>query len=502
MNKTEKSQIKTDMNHEYDVVIVGAGPSGLALAQCISHLHKRIAIVEKETTIGGCHAVRRHGVAKLFTEHGPRVYSETYTVFQDLLKDMGVNFYDLFTPYQFSIGQIGGETIFSTLSFRELFILGMEFIKLLFKDDNGRHIALSDFLHQNQFSEASHEIIDRICKLTDGGGASKFTLNEFLEIGNQQFVYKLYQPTKPNDKGFLQIWKQYLENRGVDFYLGASIKQIGFDKTKNKMETITVRQHKTLTTTMSAAKFVFAVPPKTLVKIIDKHHLPHNWGDLHTFARKTAYIEYVSVTLHWNTKLQLKHVYGFPKSEWGIAFVVLSDYMDLSDEKESQTMISVAVTITNKRSRRNGKTADECNEQEIKDEVFAQMQSVFGQQLPRPTHIVVSPEVEHEDGHWVSEDTAFITTPDMGYLPFQNGVLRNMYNVGTHNGKHLYKFTSLESAVSNAVYLSKEMYSELRSSKYVSLSKSVSFSSLFRLIVSVLCVYFVCIFIYGLCRKR
>jgi hypothetical protein len=36
-----------------------------------------------------------------------------------------------------------------------------------------------------------------------------------------------------------------------------------------------------------------------------------------------------------------------------------------------------------------------------------------------------------------------------------------MYNLGTHNGKSLYKFTSLESAVSNGVYLSKILYPEL-----------------------------------------
>jgi flavin-dependent dehydrogenase len=61
----------------YDLVIVGAGPAGLALAHTSSSLYRRILIIDKELEIGGCHRVKRD-VDGLFTEHGPRIYLSIY----------------------------------------------------------------------------------------------------------------------------------------------------------------------------------------------------------------------------------------------------------------------------------------------------------------------------------------------------------------------------------------------------------------------------------------
>lgn len=472
------------MNKEYDLVIVGAGPSGLALAQCVSHLGKKILIIERENVIGGCHAVRR--VDGLFTEHGPRVYSKTYSVFRDLLTEMNVKFDDLFTPYNFSVSEIGGETIFSTLSFYELFLLGVEFIKLLLNEQHGRNVILQTFLQKHDFGSESYEIIDRVCKLTDGGGADKYTLNQFLQLLNQQFFYKLYQPRLPNDKGLFKIWRAFLESRGVEFSLDTHIKMIDFNE--DKIDSISVFKGTSLQT-IKADKYVFAIPPKNLVEVINTFKIKHNWGDISTFAKDTAYIDYVSVSFHWNKELTLKKVYGFPKSAWGIAFVVLNDYMKF-DETESKTVISTAITIKDRKSPNNNKTADECSENELIKEIFLQLKEAFGD-IPAPTKVLMSPGVEYENNQWISEDTAFIMTSNKGYLPFENKLITNMYNVGTHNGKSLYKFTSLEAAVSNSVILSKELYNELNSSKYIKLSKTTSVSDVFTLVVLVLIAYLI-----------
>ena len=65
---------------KYDIVIVGSGPSGLALAHCLSYKYKNIAIIEKYDTIGGLHRVLRipYENEKVFTEHSPRIYSNSY----------------------------------------------------------------------------------------------------------------------------------------------------------------------------------------------------------------------------------------------------------------------------------------------------------------------------------------------------------------------------------------------------------------------------------------
>lgn len=477
--------MNANTNINYDLVIIGGGPSGLALAQCVSHLNKKILIIEKENVIGGCHSVRR--INELFTEHGPRIYSKTYKVFIDLLNEMGVSFDDIFTEYNFSIAEIGGETVFTTLSYLEILKLGIEFIKLLIYNDSGKNVILQDFLINNNFSNESYEIIDRICKLTDGGGADKYTLNQFLQLLNQQFFYKLYQPKLPNDKGLFKIWRNYLESKNVEFSLNTNIKEIF--RENNTIKYIKIQNEFKQEKNITADKFVFAIPPLSLLNAINTFNLEHNWGNLEKFANQTAYIDYISMTFHWDKKLDLKKVYGFPKTPWGIAFVVLTDYMKF-DEANSKTVISTAITIKDRKSKNNNKTADECNESELINEIFIQLRESFGN-ISYPNNVVISPGVIRDNvkNEWISKDTAFIMTANKGFLPFKNEKIKNMYNVGTHNGKSLYRFTSLEAAVSNSVMLSKEMYPELKNDKYIKLKRTTSVSDVFKYVILILIIY-------------
>lgn len=483
------------MDTIYDLVIIGGGPAGLALAQCCSKINKKILIIEKQKVIGGCHAVRR--VNDLFTEHGPRVYSNTYKVFQSLLNEIGVDFYDLFTEYKFSISEIGGETIFSTLSVSELTKLTFEFLKLVLNDNHGRNTVLRDYLINSSFTDKSLEIIDRICKLTDGGGSDKFTLNEFLQLFNQQFFYSLYQPKLPNDIGLFKIWKKFLETRGVQFYLDSTIKNINITR-DNFIESIVISRDNSIQT-IKGKEIVMAAPPINLYEFTKTFNIKHNWGDLQLYSKNTAYIDYISVTFHWDTKVLLKKVYGFPKSAWGLAFIVLSDYMTFN-EMTSKTVISAAVTISDTISYNNKKTANQCNPNELVDEMFLQLKEAFGEDLPIPSLSIISPGVfyDKDSKKWVSEDVSFITTSMYPYLPFKNDIVKNFYNLGTHNGKSLYKFTSLESAVSNAVYLSNELYPELKESN-IKIIKSTSLSDILTLIILVIISYLI---YYSIIRRN
>lgn len=478
----------------YDLIIIGAGPSGLALSQMCCNLNLKILVIDRESSIGGCHRVRRVK-DNMFTEHGPRVISETYQTFQSLLKDMNVDFYDLYTKYKFNLTEIGGETVFSTLSFIELLIFMYSFIILIFNKDYGTDILLYDYLMYHNFSLNSMDMIDRVCKLTDGGGSDKFTLNEFLQLFNQQFFYDLYQPKLPNDISLFKIWKDYLDKKNVDFLF--NIKSIILDQNleKNKIESITINNKK-----IFGKKFIIATPPINLYKIMKDSNLKHSWGDLQQFSFDTKYIEYISITFHWDKLLNLKKVYGFPRSYWGIAFIKLSDYSTFN-ENNSKTVISAAITLSDSISPRLNKTANQCSKDEMINEVFLQLKESFGDALVNPTLSILSPGVTYNtlNKKWESIDTAFITSSKQGFLPFQNKFIPNLYNLGTHNGKSLYKFTSLESAVSNGVTLSKYIYPELNDKKYIKISKSYTLTDICNIIIATLILYLI---YFGIINKK
>lgn len=475
---------------KYDLIIIGAGPSGLALAQCVSKLNKKILILEKENVIGGCHRVRR--VDGLFTEHGPRIYSSTYKVFNKLLREMNVEFKELFKEYNFTITQIGGETVFTTLEWRELILFGIELFKLMINGNTGIDKSMEEFVRNNNFKEESIEIIDRICKLTDGGGIEKYTLNQFLQLFNQQILHKLYQPNKPLDEGLFKIWKEYLEKNGVEFSLDIEIEDIKIEN--GKIENIKIRKGNN-NVSINGDKYVFAIPPKNLNEIVKKYDIKNDWGDLERFSKETEYIDYISVTFHWSKKLELNKIYGFPKTEWGLAYIVLTDYMEFKEEN-SKTVISTAVTITDRKSKNNNKTANECNKEELLKEMIYQLRQSFPE-IPEPSVVLLSPGVIYDENKkkWKSYDTAFISNSKEGFLKYKNNVITNMYNLGTHNGNSYYRFTSLESAVSNSVMLSKLLYKELNNKKYIALERSLEISDIFDIVVIILIIYFIYIII-------
>jgi len=445
------------MNNIYDLIIIGAGPAGLALAQCCCKLNLKILIIDKESNIGGCHRVRRVYVPELkeyiFTEHGPRVYSETYVTFKNLLKDMNIDFYDLFIKYKFNITEIGGQTVFSVLSWYEISNFILPFLLLIFNSDYGNDIILYDFI--KDFKKESIELINRTCILVDGGDSTKFTLNEFLQLLNQQFFYSLYQPKLPNDISLFKIWKEYLVNNGVEFLLNTNIETVNIEN-KN-INSINVRNKEII-----SKNFVFAIPPKNLNEIVNKNNIKFQ-TDLNKYAIDTAYYDYISFTFHWNKVLDLKKIYGFPSSDWGIGFIKLSDYMIFS-EKNSKTVLSITLTRAEFISKRIGKSANDCSFNEIVDEVYLELKGLYGDNFEYPTITLLSPGVFYDNSlkKWISYDTAYINNAGHKSLHFKNEYVDNMYNLGTHNGKSLYKFTSLESAVSNAVYLSQLIYPELK----------------------------------------
>lgn len=427
----------------FDYVIVGGGPSGLTFAYVLGKLGKKCLLVDQNDSLGGCHRVTR--VQGAFSEHGPRIYSSAYRNTTHMLNSMGTSFDKIFTPYNFSISNIQTN---SSLTSSEIFSFIIEFGKLVFGTCD-KKTTVAQFMINNNFSIKSQDYIDRLCRLTDGADANNYTLYEFLQLMNIQLLYGLYQPKKPNDEGLIALWTQrILETKNVSILTRTQALKINHNR---NFVTNIVIQRDTINYAVNCKRLVLAIPPKPLQALLTTS-MPNIFNISESWVNKNSYIDYVSITYHFYSKLDLPKLWGFPASEWGVAHINLSEYMDMPT-----TVISTCVTITDNPSLVTNKTADQSSEKELILEVFRQLKQSYPQ-LPNYSTAIVH-DSKNVDGKWRTTDTAFVGTD---YIDSKSIYLNNVYNVGTHNGHAVYPFTSMESAISNALYLLRQIEPESR----------------------------------------
>lgn len=468
--------------NEFDYTIIGAGPSGLIATYLLAKLGKKCLLIDKNDNVGGCHRVVR--VNGLFTEHGPRIYSSSYLNTINILNDMGINFYDIFTEYNFTISNIGDKSA-NNLSFKEILILGWNF---LINPKSTQTITMKNFMNTYNFSDTSKDYINRLCLLTDGASSDKYTLFEFLELVNQQVLYKLYQPKNPNDQLLFPLMMKAITDTGnVTIMLNTEVKKLKKDKKLTTISSIKIKKEKSISL-IHSKNYILAVSPKDMFNILSTSSLQDSFGpNLKLISENNSYNNDISIIFHFNTKLNLQKIWGFPKSDWGVAFIILSNYMDFNDIR-SQTVISTCITLTNNISLITKKTSNQTdNKHELIQEVFRQLKESF-LDLPNPTYSLLSPNVYRNNSMWLDRDSAYIKGSNNLYLE-SNGNISNLYNVGTQNGNSPYNFTSFESAVANSLYFVKQLNPDLNQKyemKYPSSLRNVIRVILFLIILIII----------------
>jgi len=448
-------------NKSYDIIIVGAGPTGLALAQCLSNIkNKKILVIDREKTIGGCHRVIRDKDG-LFTEHGPRVYSSHYVNLFHLMNEFGLNVYDVFTDYKYSsIGIIFD--ILPNITITEVLKLTIDYLYFMFDENYGSDINYEKYLKDNNFSEKIIDIFDRIYRFLDGGKLSSYSLNKVLKLIDSVIIITVLQPKKPLDEGLFKYWKPFLEKRGVDFLLETNIEKINYKD--GKIVSINANNKNIL-----LDKLILALPPASISKILENNdtNVKNSFGNLESFkewSEKTEYIDYISITYHFINDIDIPNVYGATlNTDWGLICINLSDYMK-DVENKYKKIISVAITYTDRKSKFINKTANECSASELYDEVYRQLKVSIYPNLPNKEYYkaIINPNNYYKNGKWNCKDEAYFKTIGTKNLKYNSDTISNIYNSGTHNGFDNMNYTIMESAIINGITVAKKLYPELK----------------------------------------
>jgi len=391
-----------------NIIIIGGGPCGMTLAWLLAKNNINVTLIDKNSSLGGCHRVTRQN--NLFSEHGPRVYINNFKNFMWLFNDLGINFHKLFVPYKCDKNK-SIITIIKKLNINEFYHLSKAFI---FLNKNYNNITMEEWLNKNKFRENIIYDFDYLCRVVDGGGIDKFTLYNFIQILNYNIFYKIYQPNKPNDKGFIKKWEKKLKEKNVKIIKNTNITKINIYN--NNIQSIIGNNIE-----YKADKYIMAIPPEQMALLLNDNKLT-NWSKL------TNYYDSLSITFHWNKKIKVKSNCNSNNNKYGIVFVILSDYMNFN-----KTVISTLITRYDKNK----------SVEEYKKIIYNYLKS-FNKDLPLYDNALLAPY-----------DTAFISTK-YNYIPFDTKY-NNLYNCGTHNGYSDFPFTTIESAVVNAISLSNKI---------------------------------------------
>lgn len=369
---------------------------------------------------------------------------------------------------------------------------------MLFKSNHGSDTSMKKFMETNLFTSRTKDYIDRICRLTDGASSENYSLNKFLQLINQQYMHKIYQPNTPNDMGLFKHWKNKLKEQGVTFMFDSKVLTLQGDTDNIKYINI-LQKYKQIQkiVTVSAKKYVLCIPPKPLFNILNNSDYSLSFGDFNNvnefaqWVQLSSYSNYIPIAYHWNQHdlqemKKLPDIWGFPKSEWGIAFIVLSQYMNFSDSR-SKLVISTCVTKPDSISSFTKKTANQSSEDELKQEVFRQLKLSFPN-LPVPSLSILNPRVykENMNGNWNESDTAFIETYRNKPLSSNSKTIKNLYQVGTQNGHSKYKFTTMESAIINALFFANQIEPETR--KIITIKNNIELNDIIRFVLIIILV--------------
>jgi hypothetical protein len=274
-------------------------------------------------------------------------------------------------------------------------------------------------------------------------------------------------PSKTLDCYLFNVWKEFLENRGVEIILEKKIANINIIDNTISCIDLESGEH------FGCVKLVLAVPPVALLDIIeDNDMLKDSFGDfndLKIWTENTKYRNYISITYHFKNYIELFDSNGLTLlTDWGITVVNLSEYCDKIENSE-YPVLSVMVTLCDKKSSYNNKTANECIGDDLILEVYRQLKVCYIDIKNAENNTcyqyfaVINPNnyYDHDMNMWRCSDNAYYNMLGEKYIDFKSQTIENLYTLGTHNGRSYIQFNCIESAISNAISLGRELYPDV-----------------------------------------
>lgn len=407
---------------EYDYVIVGSGPTGLSLSYTLSKNNFNVCLVEKYHKLGG--SWNSEWIDnKYFTENSPRILSGSGP-HMDFLYEIGMNEED----FQEIYGSIIETNIKIFYFVKNYFSLKDYFIFIsesLFYKLRPNNLLLQEWIDQSDLSERGKQCL-RIISVTICDTPENTNHKDFF--GSVSYV-NLKQMKEPNK--WLHILNEYFDsNNNIKIHRNTLVKSIG--GTNNKISNvICIKEGVELN--IKTKNVVLCTQSESIYPILknSNYTIQNNW---HRLSKMKEWSE----NTHYNGfgfQLHFKDKIDFPEdwcwsciTEWNIIISPVSNWLSLySKDKSIKTVLSCCIVDMETKSKRLNKTPNECNENEIINEILYQLKTLTIK-ISEPDLVTLSPNLKKIEGKWKSNNTGF-TRKNLGYLPIK-GEIEGLYALG------------------------------------------------------------------------
>lgn len=417
-------------DHVYDYIIVGGGPTGLALSTMLSQTNATIALIERDTQLGGCWKVEWVD-GLYYSEHSPRVMTTTYRKFRKLLKIHNVKFeYEPVYKDRFGLYK----ALLSKLSV-------VDVLKLI----SGLIIS--------RFFETADTVEDFMQHLSASGAEAMYVLSVALanvpnkvmmqDIFNEMYSYH-GQFVHLKDPNWYDVIERNLSNR-IDFRKGFEVQSV------NEIDGSYIVN--TSKGSFKTKELILATPPIALVEILRNSDdaIKNNWGDfdrVENLARQSSYHS-IGFQMHFDRKVEFpKRWCKYCEGDWNLIVLPVSEYVDTyTKDRSVRTVWSGCIVDQSKYSSKLKKKVYECDLEEMQNEIVRQLG------IPPPKVFTFTRGLTSSPDAYISTDTGFIRSKP-GILKSE-GQLPNLYTVGPVNHKGI---VTMETAIQQAYEFIKNRY--------------------------------------------
>jgi len=430
----------------YDIAIVGAGPTGLALADLVSRQGHSVAIIERASGPGGCWRIDWE--QGLMTEHSPKVVFSDQKFLKSVLRKYRSD--NMVPAYGGSPNVVGA--VLRSFSPQDYLILGLAVTRNTVAPYG---VTVDNWLSNSGMSEGGKKLVREISLALAQGPSMPISL--VLEtMVPWRFVSGSNPMSIVDQEVWLNAWwKDIVSRPNVSYQLNTDAIHLVSSDEGQVQSVITTRS------SVECRQCVLAVPPAALASLLERSGLQENWDGVlpeptMPFLERSSYTG-IGFQLHFSreTPTYNKRWCRSCDNIWSIISLPVSSTWRVFTHDPSIVEVWSCVVVDTKVPVQ-GRYIHEMTPDQFVAECLRQLSSALGFDVV-PDRTTVHADVEPNGRiSRIQRDSAFGITLG-GALP-PRGTVRNLWCIGPQNSDAVATIErGLEAAVNVAPILCKEL---------------------------------------------